>query len=103
MARKRLGELLIEAGALDEPGLRLALQEQQRWGGPLGRILLERRMVRETDLVSALARQLNIPIAPALDAMTLPSATLDLLSSEVCQEHSVLPFRRDGRFLDLAL
>ena len=39
MARKRLGEILIEAGLLDEPKLNVALREQQRWGGPLGRKL----------------------------------------------------------------
>src|ERR1051325_11146832 len=103
MARKRLGEILIEAGVLDESRLRTALQEQQRWGGRLGRALLEMRMVSETDLVQALSRQLHIPIAPNLDTTTIPRATLDLVSLETCQEHAIMPFRRDGKFLDLAL
>ena len=39
MPRKKLGEMLIDAGVLTEPGLRQALAEQRRWGGTLGRTL----------------------------------------------------------------
>ena len=43
MARKRLGEILIEAKAIDEVKLRAALSEQRKYGGPLGRILVADR------------------------------------------------------------
>ena len=33
MARKRLGEILLEAGLIDEARLRVALTEQRRFGG----------------------------------------------------------------------
>src|SRR5689334_9700864 len=79
MARKRLGEILIQAGVLDEARLNVALREQQRWGGPLGRKLIELHLIREEDLVQALAFQLNIPVAPELAGRPLPQATLDLL------------------------
>ncbi|HJZ86626.1 MAG TPA: hypothetical protein VKN99_15720 [Polyangia bacterium] len=103
MARKRLGEILIEAGVIDETKLRVALREQQRWGGQLGRQLIELRLVHEEDLVRALATQLNIPIAPELLMWDIAPDTLDLLTLEFCQAHAVIPFFQEGKFLDLAL
>ena len=47
MARKKLGEILIQAGVIDENKLRAALSEQARWGGPLGRILVDMRIISE--------------------------------------------------------
>jgi len=103
MARKKLGEVLVQAGLLDEAKLRVALREQQRWGGPLGRHLLELRLVREEDLVRALAMQLNFPVAPDLLATRPPPNLLDLLPLDFCEEHSLVPFHIDGKFLDVAL
>ena len=103
MARKRLGQILIEAGLLDEQRLNVALREQQRWGGPLGRKLIELKLVKEIDLVRVLSHQLNIAAAPELSRVTVPQEVLRLLSLEFCQEHSLIPFRHDGRFLEVAL
>lgn len=103
MARKKLGEVLVQAGLLDDAKLRVALREQQRWGGPLGRHLLELRLVHEGDLVRALALQLNFPVAPDLLAQRPPPNMLDLLPLDFCEEHSLVPFHIDGKFLDVAL
>ena len=86
----------MQAGLLDDSKLRVALREQQRWGGPLGRHLLELRLLREDDLVRALAMQLNIPAAPDLLGTGPPPNMLDLLPLEFCEEHSLVPFRIDG-------
>src|SRR5215813_1483922 len=103
MERKRLGQILIEAGMLDESRLNVALREQQRWGGPLGRKLIELKLVKEPDLVRVLSQQLNIPAAPEISKTAVPEPVLRLLSEDFCQEHSLIPFRQDGRFLDVAL
>src|SRR5262245_52544042 len=103
MPRKKLGEVLVQAGLLDEAKLRVALREQQRWGGPLGRHLLELRLVREDDLVRALSMQLNFPVAPDLIAHPPPPNVFGLMPLEFCEEHSLLPFHIDGKFLAVAL
>ena len=61
-ARKKLGELLLEAGVIDQKRLDAALAEQQRWGGRLGRIIVSMKILSEEAIVQALARQLSIPI-----------------------------------------
>ena len=102
MARKRLGEILIQAGVLDEARLRAALNEQQRWGGQLGRILVEMKLITEEALVQALSHQLNFP-AVRLEEKTVPQRALDLIPVEMCEQHGVFPFHVEGKFLDVAM
>ena len=102
MARKRLGEILVEAGVLEESKLRLALNEQRRWGGPLGRVLVDLKLVSEDVMVKALSTQLNLP-AVNLDTMQIPVEVLDLVPAELAEQQSVIPFNRKGSFLDVAM
>lgn len=102
MARKKIGEILIEEGVLDETRLRAALIEQQRWGGHLGRLLVDMRLVDEHALVDALSRQLAIP-AVDLDAIDVARQVTDLVPGELCEQYSVVPFAAPMKFLDLAM
>lgn len=102
MARKRLGEILVEAGVLDDTRLRAALVEQRRWGGHLGRILIEMKLISEDVLVQALSQQLNFP-AINLDKREIDDATLELISGSLAEEHSLIPFATEGKFLDVAM
>jgi type IV pilus assembly protein PilB len=102
MARKRIGEILIQAGLIDETGLRAALVQQRRYGGPLGRVLVDLRLLVEDDLVSALSRQLAIPTID-LDSIDIPQQVLDLVSEELAESHGVVPFAQPMKFLDIAM
>jgi type IV pilus assembly protein PilB len=101
-ARKRLGEILIQAGVLAEPQLRAALTEQRRWGGPLGRILVDMKLITEEAMVQALSHQLNLP-AVNLDVKTIPNEVLELIPGDLAEQLSVVPFAVQGKFLDLAM
>jgi hypothetical protein len=102
MARKKLGEILIQAGVIDEPKLRAALAEQARWGGPLGRILVDMRIISEEALVQALSHQLNFP-AVKIDDRKIPQQALELVPVELCEQHGLIPFALSGKFLDVAM
>lgn len=102
MARQRLGEILVAAGALRPEQVESALREQQRWGGQLGQILVSKNYITEDALVVALSRQLNIPIAD-LKGARVPKDVVALVPFELAHDNHILPFRRDGRFLDLAM
>jgi type IV pilus assembly protein PilB len=102
MARKKLGEMLIDAGALTEAGLRQALAEQRRWGGTLGRTLVEMKLVREDDLLAVLSRQFAVPVID-LDRLAIPQAVLELVPGDLAQELSVVPFAQPMKFLDVAM
>ncbi|MCA9669216.1 MAG: hypothetical protein KC503_26650 [Myxococcales bacterium] len=102
--RDRLGDILLRAGLLDEEGLNRALNEQQRWGGPLGRYLVDLSLISEETLIRALSTQYKLP-AVALDAPKLSHATARLIPREVCERHRLICFRVDRarRFLDVAM
>jgi hypothetical protein len=102
MARKRIGEILVQAGVLDGEGLKTALVEQRRWGGPLGRILIDMKLITEEALVAALSQQLNFPTVD-LDNLDVPSEVIALVSGELTAQHRMMPFKRTGKFLDVAM
>jgi hypothetical protein len=102
VSRKRLGEILIVAGVLTEEQLQHGLKAQQRWGGPLGAVLVQEGLVSEELLARALSKQLNIPLV-ALAQVKIDPRVLQLVPVEVCKEFRVIGFQVQGKFLDVAM
>jgi hypothetical protein len=102
MARKRIGEILVQAGVLANEGLKTALVEQRRWGGPLGRILVDMNLITEEALVDALSQQLNFPKVN-LDDIAIPAEVIALVPGELVAHHRMMPFKRESKFLDVAM
>ena len=102
MARKRIGEILVQAGVLGDPELKAALVEQRRWGGQLGKILIDMGVVTEEALVQALSEQLKFP-AVDLDKTDIADDVIDLVSGELAAQHRIMPFHRESKFLDVAM
>ena len=97
MSRKRLGELLIEAGLIDEKQLQAALGYQKQWGGRLGSVLVQMRFLTEERVVRTLARQLDVPVADPPGADHHPGI-LAQIPVELATRHHVFPLglRKDG-------
>lgn len=102
MPRKKLGEMLLEAGVINETQLHSALADQRRWGRSLGRTLVEMRLIAEEALVRVLAQQLGVPSID-LELYDIPSNVLALVPAELARTARVLPFGKSGRFLDVAM
>ena len=93
MARKKLGDLLREAGVIDEVQLSAALGQQRQWGGRLGSILVQMNLVGEAELMEAISRQLALP-SVILAACVIPVDVLTLVPQELCERHLLLPWAR---------
>lgn len=91
-ARIKLGELLVRAGVLDDFKLKAALAEQQRWGGRLGRILVEMSFVSEDLLVKALSKQLGVPRAH-LERLDVPAEIVGKIEPQFASTHALCPER----------
>lgn len=102
MPRKKLGEMLIEAGVLTEQALRMALGEQRRWGGTLGKTLVELKIIREPELVRVLSMQLGLQ-AVEVDTLDIHPTVLELVTGEFAEQHSLIPFAQPMKFLDVAM
>ncbi len=92
--RRRLGELLVDAGVLDDARLKAALAEQRKWGGRLGRTLVEMGFVEEATMVNTLAQQLRLPVVN-LDELTLPNGALERLRLDLAERYGVFPVTVD--------
>ena len=87
---KKVGEILVAAGIIDEMQLNAALGEQARWGDRLGIPLVKMGMVKEGHLIRALAKQLDLPVA-SLAGKRITEAVLALVPGRVASEHGVIP------------
>ncbi len=88
--RPKLGEILVQAGVIDELQLASALGDHQRWGRRLGVTLIKLGMVDEGHLIRALAQQLDLPIA-SLGGKRIADEVIALVPAKVASEHGVIP------------
>ena len=100
----RLGELLVRAGVVDELKLKAALAEQQRWGGRLGRILIDMNFVSEDLLTKALSKQLGFPRATFAE-MNVPAAVLAKVPADFARSNACCPehFDANRKLLTVAM
>ena len=88
---KRLGEILIDAGVIEERQLKYALAEAARWGKRVGEVLISRNDCTEQDIIRALSTQLGIPVASLSTTVMIPHRVLHLIPAEFARERQVLP------------
>ena len=100
---KRLGEILIEQGAISPDGLRSGLEACRRNGGRLGTWLVRLGVINEGTLLEALTRQTGYPPVTTLQLTTAPSEIRALVPLAFAKRNLVLPFARHGRSLDVAM
>jgi len=91
--KKRIGEMLIEAGAIDEYQLKAALNRQERWGKKLGETLIEMGFITEEILLKTLSKALNIP-SIQIDKYKVRPEIIKLLPRNLCVNNLVLPLAK---------
>ena len=98
----RLGDLLIREGLITKEQLNKALQEQKNNGQRLGYNLVKMGFVQETEITKMLARQYRMP-AVDLARFEVDPKICKLIPSDVALKHLVLPLKREGRTLTVAM
>jgi type IV pilus assembly protein PilB len=98
----RVGDLLLQEGLVTREQVAAALTEQRTTGLRLGYLLVKQGAVDEVEVTRALARQLRMP-AVDLSKFEPDAKILRLIPSEMARKHMVLPLRREGRTLTIAM
>ncbi|HEX6911296.1 MAG TPA: ATPase, T2SS/T4P/T4SS family, partial [Longimicrobium sp.] len=98
----RIGEQLIHEGLVSREQLSKALDDARANGTRVGFSLVKLGFLGEQDLVRALARQHRIP-AVDLERVKLDPKILKLIPTDIAIKHQVLPLRRVGRTLTVAM
>lgn len=88
--KKKLGDLLVEAGLIDEIQLKAALAHQRQWGGRFGAILISMGFLTEEKLLKFLSSHLQIP-AVDFKKVKVHEDVLRLIPMDIAKKHHVLP------------
>ncbi|MGE5090220.1 MAG: type II secretion system ATPase GspE [Candidatus Levyibacteriota bacterium] len=101
-ARRRLGEILIERGKLDQANLERALRLQADSGEKLGALLVTLGHCAQRDVAEALATQLGFALVDANGYPEFPILE-ESVSARFLREARALPVREDETEVALAM
>jgi type IV pilus assembly protein PilB len=101
-AQDKLGEILLREGLITQEQLRKALLEQKNSGMRLGYTLVKLGFIEETEVSKMLARQYRMP-AVDLSRFEVDAKILKLIPPDIAAKHTVLPLKREGRTLTVAI
>ena len=95
---KKIGEILIEEGLINEKQLNMALAEAKASGIPLGSELVKMGFITVKDLKEALAAQMGVTLATSEQLKALPTA-ISILPEEFVRENKVIPLSMTDKSL----
>src|SRR5689334_24986976 len=98
----KLGEILLREGLITQDQLKKALLEQKNTGMRLGYTLVKLGFIQETEISKMLARQYRMP-AVDLSRFEVDPKIVKLIPPDVAVKHTVLPLKREGRTLTVAM
>jgi len=93
--RPLLGRILREKFSLLDAKLEEALAYQLEKGGRLGEVLLHLRLLKEEQLLEALAQQFHMDWLPQLDTTTIDHELIKKVPIAFCRRYRVLPLRQE--------
>jgi type IV pilus assembly protein PilB len=102
LASDRLGDILVKEGLLSREKLAQALTEHRASNLPLGFILAKQNLVPEVEITRIVARQLRVP-AVDLSRFEVDAKIIKLIPADIAKRHIVLPLKREGRTLTVAM
>ncbi|MGH7527851.1 MAG: GspE/PulE family protein, partial [Gemmatimonadales bacterium] len=98
----RLGETLVREGLISREQLGQAVAEQKTSRHRLGYVLVKLGLVSELEITKVLARQYRMP-AVDLSRFEVDPKILKLVPGDLASKAVVLPLKREGRTLTVAM
>jgi len=103
MALRRIGQILIDLGFINDSQLEMLLEEQQqRPGEMLGQIALSMGLVSEDQLAQGLAEQMGMQVV-SLGDVTVPPDVIARMSEPMAQLYRVVPVSFKDDTLTIAM
>jgi type IV pilus assembly protein PilB len=99
---KQLGDILLEDGLVTQQQLFDAYDEHQKAGRALGRVLVDRGVLTESQLVAALAQQIGMKFVD-LAEYPIDGAALASVPQAVCRRYNALPIGYEDNKLLVAM
>jgi type IV pilus assembly protein PilB len=99
---ERIGDLLFREGLITAEQLAKALQEQKQSGTRVGYNLVKLGFIQEVELTKMLAKQHKMP-AVDLSRFEVDPKIAKMIPNDLAQKNLVIPLKRDGRTLTVAM
>ena len=96
MARKRIGELLVERGVISRPQLDAGLAAQKQTRQRLGLTLIQQGLISESQLAQVLADSLGLPTVD-LSKVQVDWSAVHMLRARFCEQYELFPFGVEGK------
>ena len=102
VVRDKIAARLLEAEIITEAQIEQAKEQQKSDGGSLGLALMRIGAVDEATYTEFLGKVYNLPILD-LDSADISPECIELIPSDVATKFQVLPIKRSGRILTVAM
>jgi len=100
--KDKIANQLVESSLISQQQLELALTEQTKSGGSLGYNLVKTGAISEKAFAEFLSQTYNVP-AVELDDFESDEHSIELIPPEVATKFQVVPIKREGRVLTVAM
>ncbi len=100
--KRRLGDILVDAGKITIYQLQEALKSQRVLGKKLGEVLVESRIISEEDIIEAIETQTGIEKID-LNSIKFNNKTLNLVTENLCRRHVLIPFGFKNNKIQIAM
>lgn len=100
--RKRLGDLLMEAGLISKEQLDSALKLQKTTGKKLGFLLASEGIVAQEDIMRVLESKMGISRV-VLEEYSIDSAACDLIPEKLARRYELIPISQQDGILTVAM
>ena len=101
-AERRLGELLLQAAMISLEDLEAAQQESEQTGARLSYILVAKNYLSEADVTSVISSEYHLPSVD-LTSVEVDERAVAMVPADFASKHALLPIKRSGRTLTVAL
>jgi len=101
-AEKRLGEFLLQAAMISLEDLEAAQQESEQTGARLSYILVAKGYLSEADVTSVISSEYHLPLVD-LTSVEVEERAVAMVPADFASKHALLPIKRSGRTLTVAL
>ncbi|MBI1823662.1 MAG: type IV-A pilus assembly ATPase PilB [Nitrospirae bacterium] len=102
MVPEKLGKLLVQGNLISEDNYQKALVSHKKDGGIFDSVLVKMGAIEEIKLLQFLSTQLRLPYID-LTKVEIESSVIKLVPSELVQKYKIIPVKRSGALLHIAM
>ena len=100
--KRRLGNILVNAGKITGYQLQEALKSQKALGKKLGEILVDSKIITEDDIIESIEQQTGIKKVD-LNTINFDRKAITLIPQNLCDKYILIPFGFDNNKIKVAL